>query len=153
MKMENIDTQSLYNPNGLIALRRIDENTNENTYPLYKAVDLEGILNRNNLLEQRIAYQEKQIGQIIDNLTIDGWFNPNVEKEDILRDLCEILEHEAKQEVRMTATIQVEVTYNCPLNELEDFDAKYFLQDELSIDSYNGDIIVESFDVEDADVH
>ena len=151
--MENIDTQSLYNPNGLIALRRIDENTNENTYPLYKAVDLEGILNRNNLLEQRIAYQEKQIGQIIDNLTIDGWFNPNVEKEDILRDLCEILEHEAKQEVRMTATIQVEVTYNCPLNELEDFDAKYFLQDELSIDSYNGDIIVESFDVEDADVH
>lgn len=151
--MENIDTESLYNPNGLIALRRIDENTNENTYPLYKAVDLEGILNRNNLLEQRIAYQEKQIGQIIDNLTIDGWFNPNVEKEDILRDLCEILEHEAKQEVRMTATIQVEVTYNCPLNELEDFDAKYFLQDELSIDSYNGDIIVESFDVEDADVH
>lgn len=151
--MENIDTQSLYNPNGLIALRRIDENTNENTYPLYKAVDLEGILNRNNLLEQRIAYQEKQIGQIIDNLTIDGWFNPNVEKEDILKDLCEILEHEAKQEVRMTATIQVEVTYNCPLNELEDFDAKYFLQDELSIDSYNGDIIVESFDVEDADVH
>lgn len=151
--MENIDTESLYNPNGLIALRRIDENTKENTYPLYKAVDLEGILNRNNLLEQRIAYQEKQIGQIIDNLTIDGWYNPNVEKEDILRDLCEILEHEAKQEVRMTATIQVEVTYNCPLNELEDFDAKYFLQDELSIDSYNGDINVESFDVEDADVH
>jgi len=151
--MENIDTESLYNPNGLIALRRIDENTKENTYPLYKAVDLEGILNRNNLLEQRIAYQEKQIGQIIDNLTIDGWYNPNVEKEDILRDLCEILEHEAKQEVRMTATIQVEVSYNCPLNELEDFDAKYFLQDELSIDSYNGDIVVESFDVEDADVH
>ncbi len=151
--MENIDTESLYNPNGLIALRRIDENTKENTYPLYKAVDLEGILNRNNLLEQRIAYQEKQIGQVIDNLTIDGWYNPNVDKEDILRDLCEIFEHEAKQEVRMTATIQVEVTYNCPLNELEDFDAKYFLQDELSIDSYNGDIIVESFDVEDADVH
>ena len=153
MKMENIDTESLYNPNGLIALRRIDENTNENTYPLYKAVDLEGILNRNNLLEQRIAYQEKQIGQVIDNLNIDGWYNPNVDKEDILRDLCEIFEHEAKQEVRMTATIQVEVTYNCPLNEFENFDAKYFLQDELSIDSYNGDIIVESFDVEDADIH
>lgn len=151
--MENIDTESLYNPNGLIALRRIDENTKENTYPLYKAVDLEGILNQNNLLEQRLAYQEKQIGQIIDNLTIDGWYNPNIDKEDVLRDICEILGHEAKQEIRMTATIQVEVTYNCPLGEVEDFDAKYFLQDELTIDSYNGDICVESFDVEDADVH
>jgi hypothetical protein len=55
--------------------------------------------------------------------------------------------------MRITATVQVEVEYDCPLDEVEDFDAKYFLQDNLTIDSYNGDMVVDSFDVEDADVN
>ena len=77
----------------------------------------------------------------------------NTDKSEVLAELCEILGHEPKQEIRMTATVQVEVVYDCPLDEVEDFDAKYFLQDNLSVDIYNGDAIVDSFDVEDADVN
>jgi molybdopterin/thiamine biosynthesis adenylyltransferase len=150
--MENIDTQSLYNPNGLIALRRIDKSTNENTYPLYKATQLEEILNRNNLLEQRIEHQEKQIGQVLNNLTKEGWYSNSIDKSEVLQDLCEIFDHEAKQEIRITAKVNVEIRYDVPLDEIDDFDAHYFLQDNLSIDSYNGDVIVDSFDVEDTDV-
>ena len=78
--------------------------------------------------------------------------NPNVDKEDILSQLCEILNHEPKQSVRITATVNVEVDYEIPLEEVEDFDARYFLQDNLSIDSWHGDVNVDSFDVTDVDV-
>ena len=54
--------------------------------------------------------------------------------------------------ITIKATITVDVTYACPLDEIEDFDAKYFLQDTLTVDAYNGDVIVDSFDVEDADI-
>ena len=102
--------------------------------------------------EARIEAQEKQIGQVIDNMTAQGWYNPNTDKEEVLRDLCEIFSHEPKQEVRITGTLNFDIRYDCPLDEIEDFDARYFLQDTLSLEAYNGDVIVESFDVDDADV-
>ena len=43
--------------------------------------------------------------------------------------------------------------YDIPMEDVEDFDARYFLQDVLTLDSYHGDVVVESFDVEDADVN
>jgi hypothetical protein len=142
--------QEAYDPHALISVRRIDPYTRENTYPTYKATELEEVLNRINILEQRIGYQEKQIGQVIDNLTKDGWYSDSVDKEDVLRDLCDIFDHEAKQEVRITATINVELVYDIPLDEVDSFDSRYFLEDNLSIDSSNGDIIVESWNVEDS---
>ena len=45
-----------------------------------------------------------------------------------------------------------EVEYDIPMEDVEDFDARYFLQDTLTLDAYNGDVVVQSFDVEDADV-
>ncbi len=80
--METV-TQELYNPHAFIAVRRINSETQENTFPLYKATDIETVLNRINLLEQRIEHQEKQIGQVINNLTLDNWFSDSVEKEEV----------------------------------------------------------------------
>lgn len=102
--------------------------------------------------DARLEQQEKQIGQILDNLTADGWYSSNVDKESILSDLCEILGHEPKQTVTINANVTVEVTYEIPLDEVEDFDARYFLQDNLTIDSYHGDVIVETWDIDDTDV-
>jgi hypothetical protein len=144
----DLDTQ--YNPNLLVTYKDITDGNV--SYPTIKVNDLEWKLENIKNLHRRIEKQEKQIGQVIDNLTVEGWYSPNVDKEEILRDICEIFEHEAKQEISITATVQVSITYNCPIEDVEDFDAKYFLQDELTIDAYNGDIVVESFDVEDADV-
>lgn len=144
------EVPTTYDANVLVTYKDITDGVV--TYPTLKVNELEYKLDNIKYLYRRIEKQEKQIGQVIDNLTVEGWYNPNVDKEDILKDLCEIFEHEAKQEIRMTATVQVSVTYNCPIEDVEDFDAKYFLQDELTVDAYNGDIIIESFDVEDADV-
>ncbi len=151
--MENV-TLDMYNPNALITIRKLAEG--DSVYQLYKVTELESILDdatrRINQLSSRLEAQEKQMGQILNALTADGWYSGNVEKSEVLSDLCDILGHEAKQTIRITATVQVEVDYDCPLEEVEDFDAKYFLQDVLTVDAYNGDTMVDSFDVTDADV-
>jgi len=147
---EIITVPETYNANALVQYKDITDG--EVTFPIIKVNDLEYKLDNIKNLHRRIDKQEKQIGQVIDNLTVEGWYNPNTDKEEVLRDLCEIFEHEAKQEIRIRATVAVDILYNCPIEDVEDFDGKYFLQDELTIDAYNGNIIIESFDVEDADV-
>ena len=141
-----------YNPNLLVTYKSI--NNGEATYPTVKVVQLETLIAesqyRINQLSSRLQAQEKQIGLILNKLTADEWYSSGTSKEEVLSELCDILGHEPKQTIRIVATVQVEVDYECPLDELEDFDAKYFLQDVLTIDAYNGDTMIESFDVEDA---
>lgn len=154
--METV-TLDMYNPHSLVTLKKIiNTESGDAQFELYKVTELEGVLDelrrRDNLISQRIEHQEKQIGQILGNMTAQGWYNPNTDKEEILSDLCDILGFEPKQDITIKATVIVDVTYACPLDELEDFDARYFLQDTLTVDAYNGDVIIDSFDVEDADV-
>ena len=122
------------------------------TYPTIKVNDLEWKLDSSKRIEKQLEISNGQIRQILDNMTAEGWYNPNYDKSEVLNDLCEILGHEPKQEIRITGSITFDIRYDCPLDEIEDFDARYFLQDNLTVDSYHGDVIVESFDVEDADI-
>jgi hypothetical protein len=102
-------------------------------------------------LADKLNKLQSQVNKIIDNLTMDYWYNPNTEKETILEDLCEILDHEPKQTLRITANVRVEIDYDIPMAEVEDFDARYFVQDNLTIDSWHGDVVIDSFDVEDTE--
>ena len=92
-----------YNPNLLVTYKSINDNY-EATYPNIKVVELESKMDSLVRLEKQLMKSNGQIGQIIDNLTVQGWYNPNTDKEDILRDLCEILDHEAKQDITMTSS-------------------------------------------------
>ena len=150
-EMETNTAPYSYDANTLVTYKSI--NNGEVTYPTLKVNELEMHLDSYRRLQDQLAISNGQISKILDNLSADGWYNPNTDKEDILRDLCEILGHEPKQTVTITATVNVEVSYDIPLEEVEDFDAKYFLQDNLTIDSWHGDVVIESYDVEDADVN
>ena len=101
--------------------------------------------------ESRLAEQEKQIGQIIDNLTVEGWYNPNTDKDEVLRDLCEILGHTPQQEMSWSITLTVAGTTMVNLDEVEDFDIRYHLADNLSVDSNDFDTKVDSWDVDCVD--
>lgn len=140
-----------YDANTLVTYKSI--NNGEVSYPTLKVNELEIHLDSYRRLQDQLAISNGQISKILDNLSADGWYNPNYEKSEVLNDLCEILGHEPKQTVRITGTIVFEVDYDIPLDEVEDFDSHYFLQDNLSLDSYNGDVIVESWTVEDSDVN
>jgi hypothetical protein len=144
------EVPTTYNANVLVTYKDIIDGVA--TYPTIKVNDLEYKLERIKNLEDFLSHSQGTIRQIIDKLTVQEWYNPNTDKDEVLRELCEILDHEPKQEIRITGTITFDIRYDCPLDEVEDFDARYFAQDNLTLDSYHGDVIVESFDVEDADV-
>jgi len=139
-----------YDANTLVTYKEI--NNGEVSYPTLKVNELEIQLDSYRRLKEQLAISNGQISKILDNLSADGWYNPNYDKSEVLNDLCEILGHEPKQSVRITATVTVEVDYDIPLEEVEDFDARDFIQENLSIDSWHGDVSVDSFDVCDADV-
>lgn len=145
-----METTVNYDANVLVTYKDITDGIV--SYPTLKVNELEYRLERIKSLEKQLTISNNQISQIIDNLSVEGWYNPNYEKTEILNDLCEILGHEPKQEITITGTMTFQVRYDCPLDEVEDFDARYFLQDTLTVDAYNGDVVVDSFDVEDADV-
>lgn len=141
--------ETTYNPTQTIELRKFTGTEYVNVQ--YDANQLEEVLRKVNLIEQRIAHQEKQIGQIIDNLTAEGWYSDSVDKEDVLKDLCTILEHNPQQELSWTITVTVSGSTMVNLEDVSDFDIRYHLQDELSIDSNDFDTKVDSFDIYDVD--
>ena len=144
------EVPTTYNANVLVTYKDITDGVA--TYPTIKVNDLEYKLERIKNLEDWLSRSQGTIRQIIDKLTVEEWYNPNTDKDEVLRELCEILDHEPKQEIRITGTITFDLRYDCPLEEVEDFDARYFLQDNLSVDAYHGDIVIDSYEVEDAEV-
>jgi len=151
-KMETV-TLDMYNPHSLVTLKKIiNTESGDAQFELYKVTELEGVLDelrrRDNLISQRIEHQEKKIGQIIDNLTIEGWYSESVDKDEVLRDLCTILDHNPQQEMSWTITLTVSGTTMVNLEEVEDFDIRYHLGDNLSVDSNDFDTNVESWDVD-----
>lgn len=148
--MENV-TQDAYNPHAFITVRRIQPESNDSMYLMYKTTELEEVFNRINLLEQRIASNEKQLGQIIDNLTVEGWYNPNIEKAEVLKDICEIVGHTPTQTMNWSITLTVSGSTEVNLDEVEDFDVRYFLADNLSVDSNDFTTEVDSWDIDYVD--
>ena len=150
----DIVTMNEYYPSQSVVLKQIiDEDMK---FQAYKVTELETILNENrqktHALYGRLGKQDSQIGQILNKLTAENWYSSDSDKEDVLRELCEILGHEAKKELTIRAMVSVDVTVECPLDELDEFDAQYFLNDNLTIDTMHGDAIVQSFVVDDVDV-
>ena len=150
-EMETTPTvPTTYDANVLVTYKSIKNG--EVTYPVLKVNQLEMEMEEKQRLTNKVNQLQSQVNKIIDNMTAQYWYNPNTDIETVLSDLCDILDYEPKQTVRLTATVNVEVDYEIPMADVEDFDAKYFLQDNLTIDSWHGDVMIESFDVEDADV-
>jgi hypothetical protein len=98
--------------------------------------------------EEWLTRAQGTISKIIDNLTVEGWYNPNTDKEEVLRDLCEILDHTPQQEMSWSATLTVSGTTLVNLDEVEDFDIRYHIGDNLSVDSNDFDTKVDSWDVD-----
>jgi len=118
--MEKV-TQESYAPHQLVTLKQI---TNEDVeFQLYKVTELGTVLHdakeRINRLTARLESQEKQIGLILNKMTAGEWYSSNTSKEEVLSDLCDILGFEPKQTIRISATVEVEVDYDCPLNEVK----------------------------------
>jgi len=148
--MEDIITvPETYNANNLVQYKDITNGVV--TFPIIKVNDLEGKFERMKNLEFQLATSNNQIRQIIDNLTADGWYAEHIDKADVLKDLCSILDHTAQSEMSWTVSITVEGTTLVNLDEVEDFDVRYHLNDNLTIDSNDWNTKVDSWDIFDVE--
>jgi len=148
--MENtIEVPTTYNANNLVQYK--DITNGEVTFPIIKVNDLEYKLERIKNLEDWLSRSQGTITKIIDNLTMEGWFNPNTDKDEVLRDLCSILDHTPQQEMSWTVTLTVSGTTLVNLEDVEDFDIRYHLNDELTVDSNDFNSKVDSWDIYDVE--
>jgi hypothetical protein len=141
------DTQ--YDVNATMLVRTTDYTTGVITDVPVTPLDVETMRRKINNLETRLASHEKMITQIKENLTYAGWYMSSVDKEDVLADLCSIVGHEPIAVLRFSATITVEGSVEVPLSEAEDYDLRYDLQDDLTVESNNFNLGINSYYVED----
>lgn len=143
------EKQMEYNVDATMLVRTTDYTTGVTTDVPVTPLDVETMRRKINNLETRLASHEKMITQIKENLTYAGWYKPSTDKEDILADLCSIVGHEPVATLRFSATITVEGSVDVPLSEVDDYDLRYDLNDDLTVDSHNGNMEIDSYYVDD----
>lgn len=146
--METTVIPDTYNPNALVQYKVIDGDNV--TFPITKVTDLEWALESG----RQTSAQYYKLRNLVDGLNdkVIEWSNPNYDKDDVIRELCEYFGISPVRQVTVTGTISFEVIVDVPLDEVENFDANYLLQDELSLESNSSSIDINSWSVEDTDV-
>ena len=148
--MENTETVTVpvhYNPHQLVTYKSI--NGTDISFPTIKVTELETMLDDVRRYRDKVNSLQSKINQVIDNMSEDYWYNPNTEASTILSDLCEILDHNPVKSVEFTATMRFTGTVEVPLTDLEDFNLEEVLA-EAYVDINNGDIVIDNYELYDA---
>jgi hypothetical protein len=151
-QMETTEVTELatpYNSNLLVTYKKI-HGYSDAEYVTDKVTTIEWDLHNGRQSQKTVqALQSK-----IDNVSsyIKERFADSDDQE-ALTEIAEFLDISLTQTVTISAQIQVDIEVEIPLDEVNDFDAHYFLQDELCIDSNNGNVSIDSWTVENTDVN
>ena len=127
-----------------------DTNSNELQYKSVTPYDVNVLLTDNHYYKQRLEKFSDKFNKIEENLTEEGWFNPNIEKSEVLSDLCEILGITPSKIIKFSGTMSFSGSIEVPFDELEDFDLESLLQDEVYLTSNHGNLEIDSYDIESA---
>lgn len=141
-------TPDTYNPNALVQYKVIDGE--QVTFPITKVTDLEWQLESARQAQANYYSMRNKIDGLNDQVI--EWSNPNYDKDDVIRLLCEYFDINPSKQVTVTGTISFEVTIDVALDEVDDFDAHYYLGDELSLDSNTSAVDINTWSIEDTDV-
>ena len=143
--METTTAPEYYNPNQIISYKSIEGDTT--FYPVVQITDLEYQIHNSRQrianLENILSNYSSQLNQITDQLSRDGWYDDSIDKDDVLTNLCEIIDYEPKKEISFTATITVTGRMDVRIGE----DVSDLLDGiEFSLDTYNGDVIIDNYE-------
>lgn len=129
------------------------ENMETESYLKTKIAELEEIISRQNsalATHQNCDYWKSENGRVQSQLIelINEAYTDDIDATSIVENLCEIIDYEPKKTVNFTGTISFSGSIDVSLLEINDFDLHYFLQDELSLESGYGDMVLDSFEVD-----
>jgi hypothetical protein len=143
-----VDLGSEYNPNQLVTYKKI-HGYSDPEIVTEKVTSLEWDLHNGRQASKHNAVLQDKINNVRDYI---GERFADSDDQEALTEIAEFLDISLTKTVTISATIQVDVEVELPLDEVNDFDAHYFLQDELCIDSNNGNVSIDSWTVENTDV-
>jgi hypothetical protein len=152
--MSDVLTQDLlsvpYNPNLLVTYKYVSETLPSDvpTFMTDKVTEIEYELHRARSYADAAHERRKDIAWLEDQ--ISEWYNPNYDKEDVLRELANHFNINPTKQVSVYGTVSFSGTVNVPVAELEDFDLSNVTIDvELSSYDYEADLTVDDVSLEE----
>ena len=120
-----------------------------------KIIELEDIISRQNsalTTHQNCDYWKSENGRIQGQIIelINDAYTEDIDATNIVESLCEIIDYEPKKEIEFTATIRFNGRIDVPLIDLNDFNLMDALSDAY-VDINNGDIVIDDYDIEEAE--
>ena len=139
-----------YNPNLLVTYKYVSETLPSDvpTFMTDKVTEIEYELHRARSYADAAHERRKDISWLEDQ--ISEWYNPNYDKEDVLRELANHFNINPTKQVSVYGTVSFSGTVNVPVAELEDFDLSNVTIDvELSSYDYEADLTVDDVSLEE----
>jgi hypothetical protein len=139
-----------YNPNLLVTYKYVSETLPSDvpTFMTDKVTEIEYQLHRARSYADAAHERRKDITWLEDQ--ISEWYNPNYDKEDVLRELANHFNINPTKQVSVYGTVSFSGTVNVPVAELEDFDLSNVTIDvELSSYDYEADLTVDDVSLEE----
>jgi hypothetical protein len=139
-----------YNPNLLVTYKYVSETLPSDvpTFMTDKVTEIEYELHRARSYADTAHERRKDIAWLEDQ--ISEWYNPNYDKEDVLRELANHFNINPTKQVSVYGTVSFSGTVNVPVAELEDFDLSNVTIDvELSSYDYEADLTVDDVSLEE----
>jgi hypothetical protein len=139
-----------YNPNLLVTYKYVSETLPSDvpTFMTDKVTEIEYELHRARSFADLAHERRKDIAWLEDQ--ISEWYNPNYDKEDVLRELANHFNINPTKQVSVYGTVSFSGTVNVPVAELEDFDLSNVTIDvELSSYDYDADLTVDDVSLEE----
>ena len=90
---------------------------------------------------------QSQIIDVIDEIYAGEW----TDESDIAKSLCQIIDYTPVKTINFSGSISFSGSIDVPMEELDSFDLHSFLQDELSLDSGYGDMVLDSYEVDNVE--
>jgi hypothetical protein len=139
-----------YNPNLLVTYKYINESLSPDvpTFMTDKVTEIEYNLHRSRSYAEAADLRRKDIAWLEDQ--IPEWYDPNYDKEDVLRELANHFNINPTKEMSVYGTVSFSGTIKIPISEIEDFDLSNVTIDaEVSSYEYDADLSVDDVSLEE----
>lgn len=139
-----------YNPNLLVTYKYVSETLPSDvpTFMTDKVTEIEYQLHRARSYADAAHERRKDISWLEDQ--IPEWYDPNYDKEDVLRELANHFNINPMKEMSVYGTVSFSGTIKIPIAEIEDFDLSNVTIDaELSSYDYDADLTVDEVSLEE----
>ena len=139
-----------YNPNLLVTYKYVSETLPSDvpTFMTDKVTEIEYELHRARSFADLAHERRKDIAWLEDQ--ISEWYDPNYDKEDVLRELANHFNINPMKEISVYGTASFSGTIKVPISEVEDFDLSNVTIDvEVSSYEYDADLSVDDVSLEE----